>query len=192
MMTKTRARSGFTLVETMVVTTILVSISLITTLWLNGISDLWWTTSVQSQLRTFAQQGVSRAVAELRTGTRTGAGSPPNATIPASPNNTSITFYVPTDNDANGTIIDAFGNIEWNTVNAVVISYNAGTRQLQRTQNGATTILANDVEAVTFEDVTINNTLNNNEVRINMTLQRTTPQRRVLTANAVEVVKLRN
>lgn len=187
-----RGRGGFTLVETMVVSAILVSMSLIITLWLNGVSDLWWTTSVQSQMRTFAQQGVNRVIAEIRTGTRTGAASPPNAVIPAAPDNTSITFYVPADLDANGTVIDAFGNIEWNTAEPVTIAFNAAERRLERTQDGATIILTNDVQACTFEDMTINAALNPNEVRINLTLQRTTPLRRVLTANAAEVVKLRN
>ena len=76
-----RCRAGFTLVETMVAGTIMVSMSLIAVLWITGVSDLWWTSNTQSQVRTVAQQTMNRVLAELRSGTRTAAASPPNAVI---------------------------------------------------------------------------------------------------------------
>ena len=185
-------RMGFTLVETMVAGTIMLSMSLIATLWLTGMSDLWWTTTIQSELRMQGQQVMNRLLAELRSGTRTAAGSPPNATIPAVPNNTSMTFYLPRDLDNNGTIIDATGNTEWDVANNVQYVYDAGQRQLLRVQGGNTLIFARDVSGVTFEHSGINAALRPNEVKITLTLQRTTPQRRTVSATAVEIVKLRN
>ena len=187
----TRAH-GFTLVETMVAGTIMLSMSLIATLWLTGMSDLWWTTTIQSELRMQNQLVMNRLLAELRSATRTAAGSPPNATIPAVPNNTSMTFYLPIDLDNNGTIIDAIGNTEWDLANDVQYVYDAGQRQLLRTQGGNTLVFARDVSGVTFEHSGINAALRPNEVKISLTLQRTTPQRRTVSATAVEIVKLRN
>ncbi|MBI3331244.1 MAG: hypothetical protein HYZ96_03935 [Candidatus Omnitrophica bacterium] len=186
------ARDGFTLVETMVAGTILVSISLAAVLWLTGVSDLWWTTTTQSEVRRASQQAVNRMVAELRSATRTAAASPPNASIPAAPGNTTATFYLPTDQDGNGFIVDAVGNTEWDTLNPVQYAYVPAQRQLVRIQGGQSRILANDVASVTFEDRTINPALYQNEVKIILTLQRTTPQRRTVSASAVETVKLRN
>lgn len=183
---------GFTLVETMVAGTLLVSLSLIATLWLTGVSDLWWTTTTQSDVRSTTQQALSRMVSELRSATRTAAGSPPNAVIPAAPGNTTLTFYLPADLDNNGLIIDALGNTEWNAATPVQYAYVPAQRRLIRTQAGQQVILATDVTAVAFEDASLNPTLYPNEVKITLTLQRLTPQRRTVSATAAEIVKLRN
>jgi hypothetical protein len=113
-----------------------------------------------------------------------------------------MTFYLPADLDAgdgNTTIVDAIGNIEWNNANPVNFTYDAAARQLQRIQGGNTVILANDVDSVLFEDLTtqtaqgiVPTTLYNNEIKITLTLRRTTPQGRPVAATAIEIVKLRN
>jgi len=183
---------GFTLVETMVAGTLLVSLSLIATLWLTGVSDLWWTTTTQSDVRTATQQALSRMLSELRSATRTAAGSPPNAVIPAAPGNTTLTFYLPADVDGNGLIIDALGNTEWNVATPVQYAYVPAQRRLVRIQAGQQVVLATDVTAVAFEDASLNPALYQNEVKITLTLQRVTPQRRTVSATAAEIVKLRN
>lgn len=188
----TEGRKGFTLVETMVGSSLLVSIGLVAMLWLDGTVNLWWTTNTQSDVRVTAQQVMNRMLAELRSATRTGTGSPPNAAIPAAPGNTTMTFYLPTDMDGSGTIVDALGNTEWDTANAVGYVYVPAQRQLARIRGAATTVLANDVQAVTFEDRTIDTALNQREVRIRLTVQKTTPRGQIVSATAVEIVKLRN
>ena len=191
-MGRLRTRAGFTLVETMVTGGLLLSTSLIITLWMNGASELWWVTATQSDVRMKAQQGVQRISDELRSGTRTAPASPPNAVIPAAPNNTQVTFYLPADLDANGTVVDAIGQTEWGVLSPIVYAYDANTRRILRTQNGTTTQIVQDVQAATFEDRTINNTLNTDEIRITITVQRLTPQRRSLQSTTVETVQLRN
>ena len=188
----TQRNGGVTLIETMVAGTILVSMGLIATLWINGAADLWWTTNTQSEVRTRAQQAMKRMVDELRSATRTAAASPPNATIPAAPGNTTITFYLPTDLDGNGTIVDAIGTTEWDLVNPVQYVSVPAARQLRRVQGAQTVVFANDVQSVTFEDVSITPSLHVNEVKVTLTLQKTTPQQRTVSATAIEIVKLRN
>jgi hypothetical protein len=176
----------------MVAAGIFVSISLVATLWLTGLSDLWQTSSTQSDLRVTTQQVMNRMVSELRSATRTAAASPPNIVIPAAPNNTTLTFYLPTDINGNGTIVDAIGNIEWDLVNPIQYVYVPAQRRLERQRGADTIVLANDVQSVTFEHAGINPALYQNEVRISLQLQRTTPQRRVLSGTSTEIVKLRN
>lgn len=187
-----RRQSGFTLVETMVAGGIFVSMSLIAVLWLTGTSDLWWTATTQNHIRSNAQQSLSRMVVELRSATRAAAGSPPNAVIPATPGNTTMTFYLPTDADNNGTIIDAIGNIEWDMANSIQYVYVPASRQIQRIRNGQTIILANDVTAVAFDALNTDATLLPNDVRIAMTMQKTTPRGRPVFAASTVVVRLRN
>ena len=187
-----RRRTGFTLVETMVAGGLLVSISLMAVLWLTGLSDLWWTSTTQSNVRMVSQMAVNRMVSELRSGTRTtGAASPPWAAIPAAPNNTSVTFYLPADVDGDGLIINATGDTEWNAA-PVQYVYVPAQRQLLRIQGASQIVLANDVTAATFQDRTMDATLSSNEIRVSLTLQRTTPQQRPVAATSVEIVKLRN
>jgi len=185
-------KSGFTLVETIVAGGLLVSMSLIAMLWLTGTSTLWWTSTTQAQVRSDMQQSMSRMTAELRSATRSAAGSPPNAVIPAAPGNTTITFYLPTDADANGTIIDALGNIEWDVANPIQYNYVAASQQVQRVQAGQTIILANSVTSATFDALNTNATLLPNEVRITMTMQKPTPQGRTVSSTSIVTVKLRN
>ncbi len=187
-----RTRRGFTLVETMVAGTIMLSMSLLVTVWLTGVSDLWWTAHSQSEARTASHLLVNRLVGELRSGTRRAAGSPPNAVIPAAPGNTRITFTLPADLDGNGTIVDAIGAIEWDNANPVQYVYVPAQLQLQRLQGVNVRVLADGVQGVTFEDAAINPALLQNEVRVTLTLQRRTPRGRTVSATAVETLRLRN
>jgi hypothetical protein len=176
----------------MVAGSILLSMSLIAMLWLTGVSDLWWTTTTQSEVRTRSQQAVNRLVSELRSATRIAAGSPPNAVIPAAPGNTTMTFYLPGDLDLNGLIIDAAGNTEWDAAAPIQYVFVPAQQQLIRIQGAQQTVIANNVTAAAFDDRNTLATLANNEVQVSLTVQRTTPQRRTVSATSVEIVKLRN
>jgi hypothetical protein len=187
-----RLVEGFTLVETMVAGGLFISLGLIATVWFTGVSDLWWTTTVQSEVRTEAQHAVNRVVSELRSATRSGGGSPPNLIIPAAPDNTAVILYLPADQDANGLIIDAVGTTEWGTLNPIQYSYAPQPRELQRTEGGQVRVIATDVSAVTFEDSAIDPALYADQVRITVTLRRKNPQGRTLEATATEVVTVRN
>ncbi len=192
---------GFTLIETMVAGSLLVSLSVVTMVWLGGAADLWWTSSAQQQAREAVEQASSRMVRELRMGTRAAGASPPNAAIPAPPGNTQMEFYLPADldpNDGNTTIVDAIGNIEWslapppNNPTRVQYVYDAPSRQLRRIQGGQTVVLANGVTAATFADAGIDPSLRANEIRVTLTAQQTTPLRRAVASTSSQIVRLRN
>lgn len=186
-MHRLQSRRGFTFLETLVAGGILMSLGLVVVMWLSSVSDLWWTSTTQSQVRTTAEQLINRLTDELKNGTRTAAASPPNATIPASPNNTAITFYLPTSQ-----VIDASGNIQWDAATAIQYVYVPAAQELRRVAGGVPVTLSGGVTSVRFEDSTINAALYTNEIRVILTVQQRSPQQRTMSATATEIVKLRN
>ena len=183
---------GIALFEAMLVTSIGVLISVVLLECLNQGSDFWELSTTQADLGTREEIVMDEMVRELRSATRTAQTSPPKISIPPSPNNTQLTFYLATDLDGNGLILDATGNLEWDTNNPVQYQYAPSTRQLRRLVGATQRVLASDVASVTFADQAIDSSLANNEVKIVLTLQRTTPHQRVVTTTATPLVKLRN
>ena len=160
--------------------------------FLNQQSDFWEYSTTQTDMRADIERGLQNTATELRLARRVTAGVAPNITIPASPGNTSITFYVPTDMDGLTGVLNSTGDVEWNAANPIQFTYDAASKQLRRIEGGATRVLTTDITAATFTDTTMDNTLLSNEVRISLTMQRTTPHRRTVTASGATVVKLRN
>lgn len=191
-MVSARPRQGFTLVEMLVVGSLTMLIGGVLLEFSMRHMDFLNTTAMQSDLRSQTHLAMEAMLKELHHGTRAAAGSPPNVSIPAAPNNTGMTFYLPADVDGNGMIIDAAGTIEWVTANPVQYVYDAPSQQLRRTDTAGTRVLANSVTAATFEDRTITPTLPTDEVRIRLTLQGTTPRGRTLSASDTAVIQLRN
>jgi prepilin-type N-terminal cleavage/methylation domain-containing protein len=68
-----------------------------------------------------------------------------NLTIGASSN--TITFSVPQDNNADGSIVDSMGNIEWSS--SITYALN-GERQIIRSQAGVNSVIGIDIEALQF------------------------------------------
>jgi len=190
--TQRLARAGFTLVEAMFTTLILAVVAVMVLQFLSSQSDFWEVSMHQSDLRSAAERAIHEMSRELRLATRTPAETPPSVSVPGAPGNTSMTLFVPTDVDGLNGVLDAIGAVEWNQANPIQYQYDAPSRQLRRVQGAATTIIANDVASVAFDDQPIDATLLANEIRIRLTLQRTTSRQRAVTANATSVVRLRN
>jgi len=191
-MPRRKSHHGFTVVELFVASVLVALISLLVMQWLTSESDLWELSMYRTHLRTQAEQAMDQVVSELRNATRTNPASPPNATIPPPPNNDRIQFYLPTDVDGNGLIVDASGATEWDPANPIDYQYDAVIQQLQRIEAGASRVFANDVVAVTFQDQTIDPSLYADEVRVFLTLQTITPHQRTVSVTSSSVVKLRN
>ena len=183
---------GFTVIELLVAGSLAIMVSGILLEFLVRQTDFSDTVAMESDLRSQVQLATTDMLKELRHATRAAGGSPPNISIPAAPNNTTITFYLPADLDGNGMIIDAAGSLEWAVLNPVQYQYDAPSRQLRRIDNTGTRVIANTVSQVSFEDRTINASLLTDEVRIRLTLQDTTSRGRTLSAADTALVKLRN
>jgi len=186
-----RGRRAFTLMEILLAMAIAVPMILGIFLVMSQGMDLWEIQVSRSELQTTGQRAMMAMVRELQNATRTAAASPPNAVIPAQPNNTRVRFYLPSDIDTNGFIVTDAGVTEWGAVPVDYVFDQAG-RQLQRTQGATTTIMSPYVAAVTFEDITMRPALAVNQIRISLLLQKTTSHQRVITETMVGQVKLRN
>ena len=181
---------GWTFIEMVVVTVVLIVVITGVLVFLNIQSDFWELSTTQTDTRSDVERAMADMTKELRLARRVTPGVAPNITV--APGNAAITFYVPTDMDGLTGVLDSIGNVEWNTANPIQFTYDAASQQLRRIEGGVTRVLANDVTSATFRDQATDNTLLANEVKMALTIQRTTPHRRTVPASATTVVRLRN
>lgn len=188
-----KGKRGFILTEVLIAASILVIISAIMLPFFIQGSNLWHLITNQSDLRSIARNAMNYMTQELRKATRTSSEIPsPNLSIPSKPNNNSLDFYLPTDIDGNGLIIDSIGATEWDKSNKIQYQYVPGQKQLRRLEEGNQYIIANNVALIEFEDNSINPALYNDELKIILTLERLIPQNRSVSVTLTSIIKLRN
>ena len=132
---------GFTITEILIATCIFLVLVLALFQSLDISRSLWFTDEVSVELRreiikTFTSmerelQGARPALTNLASGT----------------SSANLTFSVPQDNDGDGTILDATGNIEWSPQITYALN---GSHQITRTTSGNTTIIANNISTLLF------------------------------------------
>jgi len=184
---------GFSLIEALLSVVIFVVLSLLMAQFFIQASDVWQSTTYDTELRSAARNAMALMANELHCATRTSAIFPSaNLTVPAAPNNHNLTFYLPQDIDGNGLILNATGSTEWDIVHPVQYHYAEADKELRRVANSTSTILCRDVANVEFEDNAINPSLYNDELRVLLTLQKMTPFHRNITVNLRSIIKLRN
>ncbi|MGB4521340.1 MAG: prepilin-type N-terminal cleavage/methylation domain-containing protein [Candidatus Omnitrophota bacterium] len=189
-------QGGFTLVEVAVSVGIFCIISAVMLSFFIQGTALWHLVINQSDARSVARNAMNYLTRELQNATRTSNlnphPNPPNLVIPSKPNNTSVDFYLPVDNDDNGFIIDAIGDTEWDLNNKIQYQYVPGLKILRRLEKGNQYIIVSNVSSIEFEDKSINPALYNNEVKIILTLKRAIQQNRTIFITLTSIVKLRN
>lgn len=140
-----------------------------------------------------ARRAMNAMVNELRWATRTSSGNPsPNLAIPSTPNNKQIHFHLPEDDDEDGFYTDEDGAVEWATNDSIDYQYIPGQKVLRRLFKGDHTTLAENVTDVTFSDITIDPTLGIRELKIVLSMSKTTPKGKVITTTLTGIVVLRN
>jgi len=184
---------GFTLVEVLVASFIgAMVIGILFAIFSAG-NDLYEVKRTQADLQGQARNALDEMSSELKQATRASNQTPsPNLSFPTAPDNRNIDFCLPFDLDANGYLTNANGTIEWDTTNHVRYLYNATGRQIVRTHNGVDKILANNVLDVRYIDISYDNTLAINELKVVLSLSKTTPRGRTMSTAATATVKLRN
>ena len=185
-----RADAGLTLVETMIVLSLMLTVVVITAESLNRGRNFWLTSVTKSEQYLTGKRAMDLMEAELRNATLSGAGSPPNVTIGGG--QTSVTFYLPTDIDSNGLIIDSAGDIEWDPGNPIQYFFDSAQNRLLRIEGGAQRLIATDVLSVTFDDISTDASLSLDELKINLSMQKTILQQRNINTAFVSTVRLRN
>jgi prepilin-type N-terminal cleavage/methylation domain-containing protein len=190
---KQKANPGFTLVEILVVSAIFIAmLGVMYGIYISGL-EVFETGSYQADLQAQARIAITYMVSELRNATRTSTQNPsPNLSIPSEPNNKQVYFYLPEDKDHDGLITDANGQIEWDTNNQIRYQFIPGQKILRRLEKGNQKIFASDVSDVQFMDTDIDHSLSINELRIILTLSKTTPRHRNITVALSSIVALRN
>jgi type II secretory pathway pseudopilin PulG len=184
---------GVMLIDILVASVIFIIIAAaILSIYVTG-TDMWDIARHKTDLQAQARQALNSMVAELRNATRVSTQIPsPNLVIPAPPDNNSITFCLPEDNDGDGFITDSNGSIEWGTTNPIIYQYIPAQKVLKRIDAGQESTLANDVSSVQFIDITIDSQLFLNELKIILVLNKSTPKQRDITVTASTMINLRN
>ncbi len=186
-------KRGFTLIEVLVASSIFVVVlGMIYSSYRAGL-DLWENAESTTDLESQARQAMTFMVSELRNATRTSTQNPsPNANITSGPNLKQIDFVLPEDANGDGYITDSNGAIEWDTNTHIQYKFIPGQHYLRRQEPGQQRVLAYNVSDVQFFDITSDATLALNEIKIVLTLSKTTPRGHTLTFTLTSVVKLRN
>ena len=196
MRSHTKKNQGYTLIEVLLASFIGgMIIAAIYSIYASG-SDIWEIKRYQADLQAQGRQIMANMVTELRKTTRTSTQVPnPNLIIPVAPNNNNITFYLPQTN--NGTVVTNVTNgaIVWDTTDPVLYVFNASQKQVLRRESvdpAGNRTLANDVTDIRFIDNSIDGAMYLNELKIVLSMLKTTPRSRNVSMTFTSVVRLRN
>jgi type II secretory pathway pseudopilin PulG len=182
--TRQKGKCGFTLVEVLVASGIFIlTLGIIYAMHIAGL-EIWETGRTQAELQAKARVALDYMVSELRNATRTSAQVPsPNLSIPPAPNNNQITFYLLTGTGSQKT---------WDTSNPIQYRYLPDQGLIRRSDNSGQRILAQGVAGIQFFDINIDPLLSIDEVRIVLSLAKTTLRRRDISITLSSLAALRN
>lgn len=188
-----RSNKGFTLVEVLFASAIsIVVLGIMYGIYISSFEVLDIATE-QADLQAQARIALRYMVSELRNATRTSTQNPsPNLSIPSEPNNKQIQFYLPEYKDEDGSITVENDQIEWGTNNMIHYQYIPGQKELRRLEKGEHKIFARNVTDVQFIDIDIDSSLAIDELKVVLTLGKTTKKNRNLSVTLTSIVALRN
>jgi len=170
---------GFTLVEILVVTIIFLILVFGIFAVMNVGRSAWLTGDVSVELRQEIIKAFMTMERELKE-TR-----PAQISLSIGSSSASLTFKIPRDNNGDGTVLDAFGNIEWSGDIKYALNVN---NQIIRTTSNTTSILANDIIRLQFSRPTSPLNL----LQIDITAQKTSATGRIFQDTGQIIIKMRN
>lgn len=132
---------GFTVFETLVSVLIFSIIAIALGLAVAAGKNALFTNDIPTQLR----QNLLFAIVSMNRELRQTA--PSRTNIGAGSGSNSITFQIPSDNNADGLVVDAIGNIEWG---ASITYARNGANELTRTQGGTASVISSNISALQF------------------------------------------
>ncbi|RKY34132.1 MAG: hypothetical protein DRP80_04990 [Candidatus Omnitrophota bacterium] len=186
-------KKTFTLIE--VIITLAISIIIILTLsnlYFTG-SELEQISNIKTELETTGRIALDIMTNELKNTTRTSSQNPsPNVTITSGPNQKQLRLYLPETDSEGNVVVDEDGEIIWDTNNPIHYQYIPGQKELRRLEGGEQRIICSNVSDVDFSDITLDNSLYINEIKITLTLSKNTPTQREVSVTLTSLVKLRN
>lgn len=170
---------GFTVIEIIVAVSIallLVAVGLSITI---ASREAWFTSDASVSMRQEIMKAFMQMEKELKE-TR-----PAQTNLNVGGASASISFKIPQDNDLDGTILNAGGNVEWS--GDIAYGLNADG-QITRTDAGGTTVLANNITALQFTRPASDPKL----LRIDVTAQKLTIAQRTMQDTEQLIIKMRN
>lgn len=132
---------GFSLIELIISSCIFIILILAIFQAMDMGRSLWFTADVSTELRQEIIKTITIIEREIKE-TR-----PSQTSLQISSNSNTFTFRIPQDNNGDGTILDANGNVEWSA--NITYTRNAAN-QITRTDANGTTILANHITNLLF------------------------------------------
>lgn len=175
-----KSRGGFTLMETLVV----VSIFLILTLAAYTVVDVgtktWFINGASSGLR----QEIIRAF--MRMGREIKGTNPGQVSLSIGNSNSTFIFKVPQDRDMDGTNLDSEGNIEWS--DDITYALDLGAKRITRTALNVTAALANDIVDLRFSRPVASSS----RLQIDITARKTFATGREIQEAGQIIIKMRN
>lgn len=170
---------GFSLTELLISVSILVILIFASFAAMNTGRSAWLTADESVQLRQEIIKIFMRMEKELKE-TR-----PAQTSLTIGSSSPSLTFKMPQDNNGDGTVLDAFANVEWS--GDITYARN-GNNQITRTASGSTDVLANNVVSLLFTRPTSPT----NILQIDITVRKTTVTGRQLQDIGQIMIKMRN
>jgi len=168
---------AFTLVELLAATLIMCIIIAAVSVAFSVGQSSWFTGDTAIELRAQTIQAVITMDKELS------ATRPSKINLAIGESNSTVTFYLPQDNDADGIVVDSLGDIEWS--GAITYSLNA-SNQIIRSLGENIRVLANDITNLIFTRT------QDKLIQVDITAQATTPQGRQLQDVEQAIIKMRN
>ena len=168
---------GFTLIEILVASLIMSVIMAALFVALSIGQNSWFTGDAAIELRDQTIRSIMNMDKELSE-TR-----PSKINLAIGATSSTVTFYVPQDNNGDGSVVDSVGNIEWS--GAITYSLNS-SNQIIRASGGASTIIGIDIATLQF-------TMTENRlIQIDITARKTALSKRQMQDTEQAVIKIRN
>jgi len=172
-------KRSFTLIELMISCAILTILIFALFQAMDTGRNLWFSGDVSMQLRQEIIKTFARMERELKT-TR-----PAQINLTIGTSGPTLTFKIPQDVNGDGTILDAYGNIEWSPNITYTLN---GANQITRTDSIRAAVIANNVTSLRFSrPISLANIL-----QIDITVNKTTLNGRQLQDSGQLIIKMRN
>lgn len=181
--------SGFSLIEALVVSVILLILIGLLTASGMGVFSIFETSDISVMLQADARSAMNRMILDL---VKTSSGQVSITQDAPFLGSDTITYYLPTDANGDGIPdLDNQGNIIWG--DAIMFRLDPAVTDMLRRETGASVeTLASNVKKINFIDHNINSSLYLDELNIFLELEKTTSKGRTYNTAVTSIVNMRN